>query len=302
MGIGSVRSVHHRVLLAIAVAVLMAAAVGGVLLVQRPDRAAPVAAGSATADQRGGPGVASSMTATPPSPGASPIAVAPVTAPPGAASPGAAGATGSSRPTVGPLLLWPFTTQQQALEWEHAYREGHQPWHADPCGTAQSFVQSVLGFTQITGVAACEISRDDAWVTLGYDDDDRVIPTGATIHLVRLGHDPGGWTVVGSRDPDTLTLTTPRYGALVGRQVQLAGQVSGLGEDILTVRVIDRSGHTLGQAPNRLIGPGGPWQATIALANPTDQVLIAVASTDSGLGALGDLAITALVLNTTTPQ
>jgi hypothetical protein len=283
--------VNRRVLVVIAVAVLTAVAVGGVLL-QRPNRATPVAVGSTTASARGAAGVASSITAAPSPTGASPSAAA-----------GRIRGSSRSSSVVGPLLLWPFTTEQQALEWEQANREGHQPWHCDPCGTALSFVQSVLGFTDVTQVAECEVSGDDAWVTVGYSgDDDRVIPAGATIHLVRLGHDPGGWTVVGSRDRDTLTLTAPRYGAGVGRHVYLAGQVFGLGEDMLTVRVIDRTGHTVGEAPKRLIGLGGPWEADITLANPNDQLLIAVASTDSGLGSLGDLAITALVLGTAVPQ
>jgi hypothetical protein len=129
-----------------------------------------------------------------------------------------------------------------------------------------------------------------------YAGEGRVNPAGATIHLVRLGHDPGGWTVVGSRDRATLALLTPRYGVQVGRRVHLAGQVSGLGEDVLSVRILDRSGTTVGQEYRRLIGLGGPWQADITLPNSTDQVLIVLASTDSGLGSLADLAISAVVV------
>jgi hypothetical protein len=282
-------------ILVAAVALLAIAAIGGVLVVQRSDRTtAPVAAGPTTAGERDEPGAATDSTTTP-----APASASPTTAPSSAVPPTAA----STRPGAvgGPLLLWPFTSEQQALQWEQSYREGgHQPWHADPCSTGQQFVQSVLGFTEITQVASCQISGEDAWVTVGYDTPDRIVPTGATVHLVRLGHQPGGWTVVGSRDPVTLTLTTPRYGALVEGQVHLAGQVSGLGEDILTVRIIDLSGHTVGTAPNRLIGLGGPWQADIQLPDHTDQVLIAVASTDSGLGPLADLAITAIVMKSST--
>ena len=182
------------------------------------------------------------------------------------------------------------------LEWERSNSEGgHQPWHGDPCDTGLFFVRSVLGFSDVTEVASCEIRGDDAWVTVGYAVEGRVIPAGATIHLARLGNDPGGWTVVGSRDRATLTLLTPRYGARIGGVVHLAGEVSGLGEDVLTVRIIDRSGRNVGAASQQLIGLGGGWQADIRLPAGTDEVLIAVASTDSGLGSLSDLAITALV-------
>ncbi len=220
-----------------------------------------------------------------------PASAAPTTTPPPRSTP--------ARVTqAGPLLLWPFTTRGQAAEWERSFREGgHQPWHTSPCDTGQSFVQFVLGFSEVTEVARCEVSGDDAWVTVGYPGEGRVDPTGGTIHLVRLGQHPGGWTIVGSRDRPTMTLVSPGYGETVGTHVRLAGEVGGLGEDVLTVKIMDRFGNVLGQAPQRLIGLGGPWQADVNLARSTDRVLIAVAWTDSGRGALGDLAITALRAN-----
>lgn len=122
-----------------------------------------------------------------------------------------------------------------------------------------------------------------------------MIPAGATIHLVRVGSNPGGWVVVGSQDRTTLRIITPRYGAAVTRRIHLVGKVSGRGEDMLRLRIVDRSGRTLGEAPPRMIGPGGSWTADIRVPVPTDRVLIAVASTDCGWGSLGDLALTALV-------
>jgi hypothetical protein len=196
------------------------------------------------------------------------------------------------------LLLWPFTSARQVTDWEASYRDGgHQPWHASPCETASSFVQYVLGFNEVSQIASCQISGSDAWVTPGYHGQDGVDPTGATIHLIRIGSHPGGWVVVGSRDRATLTVPTPRYGAAVGRTVHLAGDVQGLGEDVLTVRILDRSGRTIGQAPRRMISLGGAWSADIHLPATTDPVLIAVASTDSGRGSLADLAITAIVMD-----
>jgi hypothetical protein len=195
------------------------------------------------------------------------------------------------------LLLWPFTSSAEVAVWEASYRAGgHQPWHASPCDTASSFVQYVLAYSDVTEVAECKIRADDAWVTVGYRGEGRVIAIGATIHLVRIGSKPGGWVVVGSRDRATLTLSTPGYGATVTRSIHLAGRVSGPGEDMLAVRIMDRSGHCLGQAPARPIGLGGSWSADIRLPASPERVLIAVASTDSGLGSLGGLALTALVL------
>ena len=196
------------------------------------------------------------------------------------------------------LLLWPFTNKREVVRWEASDREGgHQPWHTSPCDTAGSFVRFVLAYSDVSEVARCEIRGDQAWVTAGYPGEGRVIPAGATIHLVRIGNNPGGWVVVGSQDRATLTIITPRYGATVTRRIHLAGKVGGLGEDVLRVRILDRFGHVLGEAPPRLIGLGGSWTADIRVPASTDRVLIAVASTDSGLGSLGDLALTALVPN-----
>jgi hypothetical protein len=210
---------------------------------------------------------------------------------------GSAGSDNNAR--RGPVMMWPFTSASEVRAWEASYRQGgHQPWHTSPCDTASSFLRSVLAYSDVTEIARCEIRGDQAWVTAGYPVEGRVIPTGAAIHLARIGSDPGGWVVIGSQHRATLTLTTPRYGAPVTRRIHLAGQVSGLGEDLLTVRILDPFGHTLGQAPPRLIGLGGSWSADIRLRRPpTGAMLIAVASTDSGLGSLGDLALTALVLN-----
>ena len=198
----------------------------------------------------------------------------------------------------GSLLMWPFTTEREVVRWETSYSEGgHQPWHTSPCDTAGSFVRFVLGYSDVTEVARCEIRGDQAFVTVGHPGEGRVIPAGATVHLVRVGSNPGGWVVVGSRDRTTLRIISPRYGAAVTRLIHLVGKVSGLGEDMLRVRILDRAGRTLGEAPPRLIGPGGSWTADIRVPVSTDRVLIAVASTDSGLGSLGDLALTALVPN-----
>jgi hypothetical protein len=197
----------------------------------------------------------------------------------------------------GPLLLWPFTSAAQVRQWEVGYREGgHQPWHASPCETTLSFVRFTLAYSDVTDVARCDVRGTQAWVSVGYSyERGRVNAAGATIHLVRIGSHPGGWVVVGSRDRASLTLTHPRYGAEVARLVHLSGEVAGLGEDLLRVRILDRSGHSLGEAPRRLIGLGGSWSADIRLLPSKDPVLMAVASTDSGLGSLGDLALTALV-------
>jgi len=220
--------------------------------------------------------------------------------PSGAAPRSSARGSGSGESLSGRrgLLLWPFSSAGQVTDWEASYRTGgHQPWHASPCVTASFFVRYALGFDEVSRVAGCWISRDQAWVTLGYDGQDGVDATGATIHLVRVGSHPGAWVVVGSRDRATLSIPTPRYGAEVGRTVHLAGNVQGLGEDVLTVRILNRAGRTIAQAPGRMVGLGGSWGTDIHVPSTADPVLIAVASTDSGRGPLADLAITAIVLD-----
>ena len=311
VSIGNALRRTWRVWAGIAVALVALASVGGVAALRGSDQGRPAGTAAAGVTTVAGAGAGAGAVAvagavagatagaTTAAAGATSAATGAAGGSPAAASNTGAGDTPRARSARGgPLLLWPFSTEQQALDWQRSNREGgHQPWHVDPCGTGQSFVQSVLGFSDVTEVASCEIHGDDAWVTVGYAGEGRVNAAGATIHLVRLGNDPGGWTVVGSRDRATLTLVAPRYGAEVGEVVHLAGEVSGLGEDILTVRILDRSGRTLGEAPRRMIGLGGAWQADIRPSGVTDEVLIAVASTDSGLGSLGDLAITALVVD-----
>jgi hypothetical protein len=295
MGIKRIWGVQPGWMIGIGLSALALAIVGGVLAVQAlppadaPDPGSTRAAAGPSQLPREVDAVASAGT-----PGAELAASTPSAAP--AAKRPATPNVGSSTTRRGPLLLWPFTSSAEVAIWEASYRaDGHQPWHASPCETASSFVQYVLGYSDVTEVAECTIRAGDAWVTVGYPGEGRVNAIGATIHLVRIGSNPGGWVVVGSRDRATLTLSTPGYGATVTRSIHLAGRVSGLGEDMLRVRIMDRSGHSLGQAPARPIGLGGSWSADIRLADSPERVLIAVASTDSGLGSLGGLALTALV-------
>ena len=118
-----------------------------------------------------------------------------VTSTPSAATPRPSTPTsaGKDKARRGSLLMWPFTTEREVVRWEASNREGgHQPWHTSPCDTAGSFLRMVLGYSDVTEVARCEIRGDQAFVTVGYPVDGRVIPAGATIHLVRVGSDPGG--------------------------------------------------------------------------------------------------------------
>ncbi|MFC8503055.1 hypothetical protein ACFUC1_11870 [Pedococcus sp. NPDC057267] len=93
-------------------------------------------------------------------------------------------------------MLWPFTTESAVLAWETAYRAGgHQPWHLSACETAAAFAQVVLHLSGPV-VDRCEVHGDQAKVLVRQSAEPTVSPHDTTIRLLRIGTNPGGWTVV----------------------------------------------------------------------------------------------------------
>lgn len=96
-----------------------------------------------------------------------------------------------------PRLLWPFTTQNAVLQWEAAYREGgHQPWHTSACDTGELYARYVLALANPT-VDTCTVRGDQAWVRVTAAEQQPPTRRTVTIHLLRVGNDPGGWVVTG---------------------------------------------------------------------------------------------------------
>lgn len=202
----------------------------------------------------------------------------------------------SSVPSFGYQPLWPFADVAQAQEWQEQYAEGgHQPWHLDADQVALTFTQYFLGFTNVDTVVHQRAAGRQMWVTVGFANPRGDLIESAELHLVRMGTgDSAPWEVVGTED-DTLTVTTPRYGARVTSPVQVGGRITGVDES-LTVQVLSRNEpHVAGVVSG--VSAGGeksPWSVSVPFSTAPDQTLIVVVSTGGHIASVERFAVTAV--------
>lgn len=209
------------------------------------------------------------------------------------------------RPTTSPAqpgrifryqALWPFGSEQDAAVWQHAYRTGgSQPWHLDAAKTALSFTTGFLGFDEVNKVVRRTVRGDDATIAVGYSTGTTTLSVAAVVHLRRIGQ--GGdapWEVVGTRDT-SLTLDRPRYGATVSSPVIVGGRITGVDEAIrVEVRQPSANGVLGSYCCLPVGGQGSRWSASVFFRDPTDDVLVIVASTGGHYQAVEQFAVTAV--------
>lgn len=207
---------------------------------------------------------------------------------------------GTSSPPLGSpvnLPLWPFSSLEQAREWERAYAAGgSQPWHLDAARTALAFTQGYLGFAGIDkAVSVAGTNGRDAHVGVGFATP--ATPPGthtaAVIHLVRYGSDANApWEVVGTADT-TLTLTSPAYGSVLRSPLTVGGVITGVDESIrVQIRtpaqaapLADRPGQPAG-------GDASPWRVVLDVPATTQPFLTVIAATGGHLAAVERFAVT----------
>lgn len=188
-------------------------------------------------------------------------------------------------------LLWPFQDEAAAAAWQSAYREGgHQPWHLDPAATASGFAEAL----QLEGVdrtTSEQVTKDQAWIGIGYARPDGSTATAAVVHLVRIGSDADApWEVVGTRD-DTLTLDTPPYGAAVSSPVTVGGEITGVDESLRVQIRAAGSAAILGESCCRPAGGERQrWSVTIGFTGHGE--MLAVVSTGGHIAPVERFAVT----------
>lgn len=195
--------------------------------------------------------------------------------------------------------LWPFADTGQAHYWQfEAGPAGHQPWHADAGFTAVAFAQGFLGFTGIDRVTSTNETGDEAWIGVGYALPEGRDATAAVVHVVRFGSGPDApWEVVGTRDDDSLTLDTPRYGSRVGSPITAGGTVTGVDENLrLQVRQVDRDGLLGEHCCLSVGGTGRRWSGEVAYDGPGTAALTLVVSTGGHVADVERFAVTGLQL------
>jgi hypothetical protein len=165
--------------------------------------------------------------------------------------------------------IWPFTTYDEARQWQgDVAKSGSQPWHGDAVATATSYVQNVLGFTDLTVFRMLGPSgTNGAHVQVGWVRPDKVVVTAAVLHLVRYGAASGDvlapWEVVGT-DDDTLSLTSPAYRSAHTSPLTVGGLFTGV-DGNLVVSVRDTNGGVLGTAPGLPAGgEAPPWKEQVS--------------------------------------
>jgi hypothetical protein len=210
------------------------------------------------------------------------------------------GASGSPTPTVPGWTfpnqpLYPFATAAEAEAWR--VDPSHQPWHADPEATAQSFVNGYLGFAEIDVVTSRDVRDRDAWIGVGYTvPPGDQLSTAAVIHLQRFGPAlDSPWEVVGTRDTD-LSLETPRYGAPAGPSpLTVGGHITGVDESLrVQVRQLAAPGPIGESCCLAAGGQDSAWETTVDYTSVADQSLLVVVSTGGHLQAVERFAITGL--------
>jgi len=195
--------------------------------------------------------------------------------------------------------LWPFASVTDAAAWQReAAPNGSQPWRLDPAATALTFASTHLGYAEMNRVTSRQIVGDEAWIGVaGSPPEGRTMSAGV-LHLARIGVGPTAerpWEVVGSRDT-TLTLTTPRYGSVVGTTVTIGGQITGVDES-LVVQIRDRGGKLLARVQG--IPAGGektPWQVTLTVPRGSSGLVTVAVSTGGHIADVERFAITAATI------
>lgn len=193
--------------------------------------------------------------------------------------------------------LWPFTDIAEVQRWQRAYRSGgHAPWHLDAGATALAFTTGYLGFADVDTVVWQEVHGTEALVAVGYAvDADHARATASVLHLARYGTGADApWEVVGSKDT-TLTLTQPRYSAVVASPMTVGGRVTGVDENIRVQVRQPSSAAPLGESPG--IPAGGdssPWSTRVSFQGARDPALTVVASTGGHVTGIERFAITAV--------
>ena len=232
---------------------------------------------------------------------AEPSTTAPSTAPEG---PGPSSTTpaGSIPKPTSPLVgvfrfqpLWPFASVAEAMQWQQAGSQGHQPWRLDAAQTALTFAQDYLGYGEIDRVVSRRISGDQAWIGIGVAPVEGKGSAAAVLHLARIGAGTNRpWEVVGTQDR-TLSITTPRYGSTVSSPLTVGGRITGVDESLRVQVLALGSGRPLGEVQG--ISAGGqdePWSITLPYRTTKSNVITVAVSTGGHLYQVEAFAITGL--------
>lgn len=199
-------------------------------------------------------------------------------------------------PLAGRMPLWPFGTVEEVTRWQDG-GTGHSPWHLDAEATAIFFTTNYLGFAGVDKVIASDIGRSEAKITVGYQGDLPKPAPAAVLRLVRWGEGENApWEVVGSID-DTLTLTSPEYGAEITSPVTVGGQITGVDESI-DVQVREPGRPTpLGDACCLAAGgENSPWSTTVPITGASNATLTIVAATGGHAADVERFAVTGVRL------
>ncbi len=195
--------------------------------------------------------------------------------------------------------LWPFASVGDAASWQaEGSTDGSQAWRRDPARTALRFAATHLGYREMNRVTSREITGEEAWIGVAGTPPEGRTVSAAVLHLARIGVGPldeRPWEVVGSRDT-LLTLTTPRYGSVVGRTIVVGGRISGVDES-LVVQVLDRAGTVLTRKDR--IPAGGvetPWQVTLVVPSSAAGLVTIAVSTGGHIADVEKFAITAVTI------
>ena len=191
--------------------------------------------------------------------------------------------------------LWPFGSVTEAVQWQHAGGQGHQPWRLEAAHTALTFAQDYLGYDEIDRVVSQQVSGDQAWIGLGTKVVQGAGGAAAVLHLARIGTGPDRpWEVVGSRD-SILSIAVPRYGSKVSSPLTLGGRITGVDESLHVQVLALGSKRALGEVQG--ISAGGhrqPWSVTLPYLSCTSSVITVAVSTGGHLYDVEQFAITGL--------
>ncbi len=193
------------------------------------------------------------------------------------------------------LPLFPFSSYQDVLRWQAAYRSGgQQPWHLDAGATSTAFAAR-LGYSGIDSVTSRRDDSRGAHVSIGFH------PNGpgttpvvaAVVHLVRWGSGAQApWEGGGTDDP-TLPVDRPVYGSTDTSPVTVGGVISGVDENIKVEVFAPTPQGPVGTACCQPAGgTGTPWRMTVTYSAPAGRVLTISASTGGHVAGVERFAVT----------
>lgn len=198
------------------------------------------------------------------------------------------------------LPIWPFGDYKQADAWRSSGTTGSASWHEDAAATAKSYVQNVLGFSELDDFMpiSARATSNEAYVTAGYMPSSGMPRVFATLHLVRYGlNTDSPWEIVGTEDnQNDLTIDQPAYGKGFGSPVPVSGTVTG-GATSVVVTIINQQGEQVAPAhtPDSA-GDGTAWRTEFSFdgtgSGATVFVVVAVA-VSPGVTKHGPFAIQA---------